>query len=423
MGLDPQQIKAVETATGHSVFGASSLPRIVECPASVMMELRAGLKRTSVYAERGTKLHSVTEAGLRSANPESYVYSLDLDIEDTSNVLDAIKYVYKVLENHSGEAVFMTLDKDGNYSASDAELITLSGKTAVMLEVSGSLSSYGIPESYGTSDVVIMSLGRVDVIDHKFGHGVAVYATGNYQLVGYLGMAVPFHDMQEEIEHRRMFVHINQPPLNIYDEWEVDRATLLQMLLGDVNDAIEKAKSDDPPFGPSAKACRFCGANRGCKARHNSLVGQAKLIQQMAKDPSMVSNEQWAVFLEAADSLETAIKQVKDHAIEEIQRGNDFPGFKLVAGRSNRKFVDEDKAREFMVARLGKRAFKEPELITLAQAEKVDKSLKSDDEWKALVYTPPGAPKLVRVSDKGEALAYGVRGLMQELAQEERKNG
>lgn len=415
MALDPQQIKAIQEATGHSVFGSSSLPRIVSCPASVGMELRAGIKPTSIYASKGAALHHVTETSLRAADPHDYVYSLkSLSVEDTAYVIDAVDYVFDVIAKHEGVAVFLTPGSDGYYDRSEVDSLVAQGKVVVMLEASGSLASYGVPESYGTSDVVILSLKRKDIIDHKFGHGVAVYAKDNYQLIGYLGMAVPYID--GDVDDARMYVHINQPTLNIFDEWEVERTVLYQMILGDIYDAVSLAKGDDPPYGPSPKACRFCGANKGCRERHKSLVGQAKLVQQMARNPTEVSNEQWAVFLEAAASLKLAISQVEEYAVAEIQAGKSFPGFKLVASKANRKFVDEEAGAEYIKMRLGKRAYKDPELVSLAQAEKLDKSLKNDEKWASLIFTPKGAPKLARVSEKGDALVYGVQGLMQRMA-------
>ena len=395
MALDPNQIKAVQEASGHSVFGSSSLPRILSCPASVGMELRAGLRPSSPYAQKGTELHEITERALRSDDPQKYVYSLnDLSIEDGAYVLDAVNYVYEILAKHPDDAI-------------------------MELEAAGSLVSYGIPDVYGTMDVVIKSALRTDVIDHKFGHGVAVYAEKNYQLTSYLGMAVPFVPTPDS-EHE-LYVHINQPPLNIYDDWRVDWDTLYQMILGDITDAITQAKSDDPPFGPSTKACRFCNANMGCKDRHSALMSQSKMISQMSKNPGNIPNEKWAEFLEAADSLTAAIKHVKDHAETEIQKGNDFPGFKLISGRSNRKFMDPETAQAYMEKRLGRKAFKPQEFISLAQAEKVDKSLKKDETWTGMIHKPKGKPKLVAASAKGEALVYGVRSIMDDIAREERK--
>ncbi len=394
MALDEKQIKAVQEASGHSVFGSSSLPRIISCPASVGMELRAGLRPSSPYAQKGTELHEITEKALRSDDPEKYIYSLKaLSVEDTAYVLDAVNYVYEILAKHPEGAV-------------------------MELEAGGSLGSYGIPDVYGTMDVVIKSALRTDVIDHKFGHGVAVYAEKNYQLTSYLGMAVPFVSTPDS-EHE-LYVHINQPPLNIYDEWRVDWDILYQMILGDITDAIAQAKADDPPFGPSTKACRFCNANMGCKERHSALMGQAKMISQMSNNPGQIPNEKWAEFLEAADALKTAISQVEKHAVTEIQKGNDFPGFKLISGRSNRKFMDEATAHEYMRKRLGKRAFQPEKFISLAQAEKIDKSLKKDETWTGMIHKPNGKPKLVSAGAKGEALVYGVRSIMDEMAREDK---
>lgn len=390
MALDDKTIAAVEKASGHSVFGSSSLPRIVACPASVGEGLKAGLRPTSVYAEKGTELHAWTEKALRSKDPHKYIYAQDISIEDTAYILDAVNYVYEILALHPEGAI-------------------------MDLEAVGNLGSYGLPEIYGTMDVIIKSPLRTDVIDHKFGHGVAVYAKENYQLVSYLGMATPFIPTPDS-DHK-LYVHINQPPLNIYDEWQVDWDTLYKMILGDITDAIAQARSDDPPFGPTAKACKFCNANMGCAARHNSIQEQAALVQQMAKDPGVVPNEKWAIFLEAAESLKSAISQVEAHAVQEIQKGNEFGDFKLISGRANRKFVDAEAGNVYIEKRLGKKSFKPQEYISLAQAEKLDKSLKKDDGWNSLIHKPSGKPKLVKKSAKGTALVYGLSGIMNEIAQ------
>lgn len=392
MALDDKQIQAVQEASGHSIFGSSSLPRIIACPASVGEELKAGLRPTSIYAEKGTELHAWTENALKSDDPHKYIYDQNIDIEDTAYIIDAVEYVQSILVLHPPGAV-------------------------MELEAKGSLQSYGLPEVFGTMDVVIKSDMRTDVIDHKFGHGVAVYADRNYQLVSYLGMSVPFIPTPDK-DHE-LYVHINQPPLQIYDAWRVDWDVLYQMILGDITDAIAKARSDDPPFGPSAKGCRFCNANMGCSARHKALMTQAALVQQMAKNPGVVPNEKWAVFLEAAESLKAAIKQVEEHAVTEIQSGNEFPGFKLIGGRSNRKFVDEEAGKKFMEKHLGKKAFKPAEFISLAQAEKIDKNLKKDEDWNSLIHKPPGKPKLVKESAKGTALVYGTAGIMNQIAKGE----
>jgi hypothetical protein len=415
MSLDDKQIKIIQESTGHSVFGSSSLPRIVQCPGSVGRELQAGLQPTSIYAAKGTELHELTEKALRATDPAQYIHSLDIPIDDAAYVLDAVDYVMGVVAEHEKEHSIIPLpEENGKYDMAQVRAWVAEGKAVMLLEVPGSLESYGLPESYGTGDVVIMSSLRTDVIDHKFGHGVAVYATGNYQLVAYLGMAVPFVSSPDH-DHK-LFVHINQPTKQIFDKWQVEWDVLYRMLLGDVTDAIALARGDNPPYNPSVSACRFCAGNKTCKERHSTLMGQAKLIKRMANHPKEVSNEQWAKFLEASEALKAAIGQIEKYAVTQIQSGETFGDFKLVSGRSTRKFNDVDKAKELMKKRLGDKAYKPRDFITLAQAEKVDSSLKDDPDWLDLIHKPSGKPKLVRGSHKGKALTYGVKGLMNEMA-------
>ena len=388
--ISDEQIKAVEEASGHSVFGGSSLPRIVACPASVGESLKAGLKPDSIYAQKGTVLHGWMEKSRRATDPSKYLLSQKIDIEDTVLLMDATDYVDQVINLHP----------DGSY---DLEL-----------EATGSLGSYGLPEVYGTKDVRIESEHRVDVIDYKFGYGVSVYAENNYQLGAYLGMAVPYIEVPSNT--KELFVHICQPPKNIYDVWQVDYETLYDMILRDITNAISNARSANPRFGPSKKACQFCAANMNCVPRHKYLREQQALVQSMSKNPSMIPNEQWALFLKGWPALKAAASHVEKYAMSEIMSGRDFPGFKLVSGRANRKFKDKEAGEGFIASKLGSKAYKAAPMVTLAQAEKIDPSLKKSNEWKDLIYKPSGAPKLVKEDAKGTAMSFGVRSVMDDIA-------
>ncbi|MGD1831020.1 MAG: DUF2800 domain-containing protein [Spirochaetaceae bacterium] len=392
MSLDQSKIDAIEKASGHSVFGSSSLPRIVACPASVGEELNAGLKPSSIYAAKGTELHAWTEKALKAKDPREYILKSDLSIDDTAYILDCIDYFFKIAAKHPDD-----------------------GSLEVSLEKRGNLQSYGLPEVWGTMDVLITSSLRVDVIDWKFGHGVAVSAKNNIQCLSYLGMAVPYSD-STPLQDRKLFTHIAQPPLQIFEAEPVSYDKLNQTILGDITDAITNARSAAPKYGPSNKACRFCKANMRCRARHKWLQDQALAIQRMSKDPAAVSNEAWSKFLVAARAMKQAISDIESHAINEIMAGRDFPGFKVVAGRSNRAFVDQEKGEAFIKERLGDKAFQPPKMISLAQAEKVDRTLKRDYEWNNLIHTPQGKPKLVGANEAGKALTFGVSSIFNDIA-------
>lgn len=392
LGEMQSMINAVQDASGHSVYGGSSIPRIVKCPASVKEGLMAGLKPESVYAAKGTMLHGHMERAFKSTDPREYILRQDIDIEDTALLLDAKDYVQEIIELHP----------EGGYE--------------IKLEHNHSLASYGLPEVYGTCDVVIESVKRIDVIDYKFGYGVPVYAEENYQLISYLGMVVEYDP--ESRPNKEMHVHICQPPLQIFDDWRVDPQKLYEMILGDITDAINESRQPSPRYGPSVSACRFCNANMRCVERHSWLRKQANLIQQMSQNVSSITNEQWSQFLDGWEALKNAASQVEKFAMSEIMAGHDFPNYKLVAGRSTRKFKDEDAGKQFIVNRLGKKAYaaKEPPIISLSQAEKIDPSLKKDETWNEMVFKPEGAPKLVKTSDKGKAMTFGTAAIMSDIA-------
>jgi hypothetical protein len=284
----------------------------------------------------------------------------------------------------------------------------------ILLEEHGSLQSYGLPEVYGTMDVQIKSSKRIDVIDWKFGHGVTVSVKDNVQCISYLGMAYPY--TEEPDNDMRKFVHIVQPPKNIFEEEEISNDKLYNTILGAITNAINEARSNSPAYNPSIKACKFCGANMRCFARHKWLQEQAKAVQTLANDPAYVSNEKWALYLQAAEAVQDAISKIKSHAMSEIMAGRNFPGYKIVCGRANRKFVDEEKGKAFIIKKLGSKAYKPSELVTLVQAEKINRTLKNDPEWGELIYTPIGSPSLVPVSEPGKAMVYGTKSIFDSIA-------
>lgn len=96
--------------------------------------------------------------------------------------------------------------------------------------------------------------------------------------------------------------------------------------------------------------------------------------------------------------------------------GREFPGFKLVSGRSIRRFYDQAEGEKYIISKLGARAYKPKEVVSLAMAEKLDKTLKKDEKWQELVYKPEGAPKLVQEHEAGKPIAYGVQGMMNDIA-------
>jgi len=368
-------------STGHSIYGGSSLKKIILCPGSVLAELNSPIPPPSPYAEKGTQLHGYCEKsfGSRPDNPISYANETSWEQEDKVLVIDALEHVLKIQALHYGP-------------------------TTVKLEAECSLASWGLPEVHGTADVQIISEHRVDVLDYKFGHGIQVFAEHNPQNLSYLGGVIPFNKgVKPDAD---LYTHIVQPTLNHYDPWKVDWLVMVTMILEDIAGAIEESKSENPRFNPSMEACRWCNANQKCEHRLKKLRQQSYAVQQAAKNPATITKEKWVQLLDAADDIQQAIKDCRAYAVREIKSTRGFPGYKLVAGRSTRVFKDKAVGTDYIVKQLGKKAYKPQETITLAQAEKVKPGLKKSEEWKKLIKKPTGKPVLVPEGDKRTALEF-----------------
>ena len=92
------------------------------------------------------------------------------------------------------------------------------------------------------------------------------------------------------------------------------------------------------------------------------------------------------------------MKDIKEYALKYLLAGNKFAGWKIVTGRSNRKYSDEAKVAEAVKA-----AGYEPYDQTLKGITDMT-SMLGGKKFKELlgnyVIKPPGKPVLVRADDK-----------------------
>lgn len=370
--LDQEVIRKIEESTGHSVFGPSSLPRIVLCPGSVNECLKVPIKPSSKWAQHGTMLHEIVEKRLKG-QPNGYD---DLDIVDASYVMDCLNYAESIEKLHTS-------------------------KTYIGIETQTSLASFGIPEVTGTADLTISSQERVDVIDWKFGSGVPRYATGCMQALAYGAGVCGFDSEHPDIP---IYLHIVQPPLNIFDTWELTYKEMCKEV-EKIRAAVQLAKAENPVRVAGLKQCRFCDANMVCSERHNATKRDAAKVFNAMSAPTIVSDNAIAMLLEKATAIQQYIKDAQKYATERIKQGHGFPGFKLVAGRSKRVWKDEEKAKDWMedsgfdVEQLYPAKF-----ITAPAAEKLHKSLKKNPAFQDLWEKKEGKPILVPEDDKRPAL-------------------
>ena len=94
---------------------------------------------------------------------------------------------------------------------------------------------------------------------------------------------------------------------------------------------------------------------------------------------------------------------VKEYALSQALSGKQWSGYKVVEGKSNRKYTDEKKVAEAVKA-AGKNPYSEPEVLGITAMTKLLGGKKKFDELLSkYVCKPQGKPTLVPDSDKRKA--------------------
>lgn len=370
----------------HALLGPSSAARWLACPPSA--RLSEGLKDTaSDYAQEGTLAHRVGELLLRErwegADIREDMAALQTDPLYFPAMMEYMKSYAGFIEERMAEA--RTRCKDPRlYIEQEVEL----GQFA--------------PESFGTSDAIIASDGRLDVLDLKFGKGVRVDAAGNpqmrlYALGAYLALSWAY-----EFDVIRMTIY--QPRLDHISTDEITKDDLLEWAEKVLKPRAALAWEGKGEFCPGENTCRWCRAAPICRAHRDY---QLELAREDFADPPLLSPEEVAEVLTRLPTLQAYAEQVKAYALDAaVTQGVTFPGYKLVTGRSVRRYADENA----IAAALCKAGYPESdiykphELLGLTAMEKLVGKKKLDKLAGKYIIKPEGAPALASESDPRPAL-------------------
>lgn len=364
----------------HAKRSPSTLESTILCSASAQMKEKYGKEESSVYTDEGSMLHEVVYNRLSGSG----IMELEpLTPEQEIAVQDCIEYFRKVRddikERHPEASIYIGLEK-----SCDLTYLCLS-------------------ECNGTADITISvysddTVIEAHVIDWKFGAGVEVSATKNPQLMAY--MVGSFLDATHLISCPKTVMHVAQPRLDNYSTYETSGKELFAWVNGTLKPAIIKSYDRNLEFNPGEKQCRWCVGPK-CTARHDHATTLAqKVFKDYARKPEVLDDETLSKTLVDLFYVADYIKDLKKHALSRAFSAEGFPGFKVVNGRSNRKWTDEDEATKF----LKKQKYSDDviytkKLISCAQAEKLNKAYKKDPEFQSLIIKPPGAPTLVNIDD------------------------
>lgn len=367
--------------TKHAILSASSAHRWLECPPSAMLE-KDMPDQTSVYADEGTAAHEVAEYKVRT-----YLGEKNLTVPSTGNFdADEIdKYTDSYLEYVTD--TIETIRK----SCPDAE---------VMVEQRLDFSHY-VEGGFGTGDLVIVADDVLQVIDLKYGKGVAVSAEDNPQMKLYALGALNIYDYLYDI--RTVKMAIVQPRLDSISEWEIAVADLKEWAENTLRPVAELAAKGEGEFN-AGEHCRFCKLKATCRKRAEKMLEMAKYD---FAPPAELNDEEVAAVLAIASELAKWADDIFAYAqAKAVNEGKKWDGFKVVEGRSNRKYMDETKVAE--VCRENGYALSQifkSTLIGITDMEKLMGKKKFRELLGEYVHKPKGKLTLVPISDKREEIS------------------
>lgn len=363
----------------HSLLSASASQRWIACPPSARL-CEEYADKPSEYAQAGTDCHELCAykvekaLGRKVRNPAKQLSFYDEEMDECSD----------------GYRDFvMECVAQAKQSCNDP---------LVLVEQRLDYSRYvGVEESFGTGDCVIVADGMLYVIDYKHGLGVLVSAEKNSQLSCYALGALDLFDGIYDIGCITLVIY--QPRRANISLYEMEKDELLTWANNTLAPAAKLAQEGKGEF-KAGDHCQFCRAKANCRKRAEYNLELAKYDFEM---PATLEDSEIAAILPRIDDLASWAGDVKDYALQKALSGTKFDGFKVVEGRSNRKYTDEDAVAK-TVQNAGFDPYEQKLLGITAMSQTLGKK-KFEELLGGLVYKPAGKPVLVPDSDKRPAMS------------------
>ncbi len=370
----------------HAILSASSSHRWLNCPPSARL-CETYEDKGSDYAAEGTDAHSLCEYKLRKAlgmgavDPSEHLTWYSEEMEDCAN-----GYATYILE----------LVEAAKEVCSDP---------VVLIEQRVDFSRW-VEQGFGTSDAIIISDGTLRVIDYKHGLGVLVEADNNPQMMCYALGALELFDAIYDIDSVAMTVY--QPRRQNVSTFEMSKDDLYRWAEEVLKPTAELAFAGDGNF-LCGEWCGFCKAKHECRARAEANL---LLAQYDFKLPPLLEDSEIEVILSRADQLVSWVNDIKEYALQQAISGKDWTGFKLVEGRSNRRYTDEGAVTQ-AVTNAGFDPY-ERKLLGITAMQKLLGKSRFEELLSAYIEKPQGKPTLVPESDKRPVMNNAKTDFMEE---------
>lgn len=391
----------------HALLSASSASRWLTCTAAPRFE--EGLpESTSTYAEEGRLAHAIAE----------------LKVLKKFTVMTGRTYTTRLNKLKKDALYDQEMDKttDLYLEHLTEQAMLYDSSPTVVAEVKVDFGEY-VPEGFGTCDCVMIGGDTLSITDYKHGKGVPVSAVGNPQMrlyaLGALKRYAPvFGDTIKQVR-----MTIDQPRLDSYTS-DLITVEELRAWGESIKPIAQKAFSGLGEFVPG-EHCRFCRGKAQCRARANvntaledfkdcvpaGSVKPGEFVPQIhsyltpggVEVHPLLSDAEIGDLLIRGQQLVQWYKDLEEYATKTLLDGKPIEGWKLVAGRSNRTFTDQDAAIKAVIAAGYDEALvydRKPK--TLSELEKLMGKAEFAEKIGRYVVKPLGKPTLALATDKRE---------------------
>lgn len=360
----------------HAVLSASSSHRWLNCSPSARLEQEFEDRETEAAAE-GTAAHALCEHKLRRA----------LKMQSRKPIS---KYDCEEMDTHTDNYVQFVLETIAQAKEHCADPI-------INIEQRLDFSCY-VPHGFGTGDCIIIADKTLHIIDFKYGQGVLVEAEQNPQMMLYALGALRIYDTLYDIEDVAMTIY--QPRRENISTWTITVSNLLSWA---ENELVPKAKLAFDGKGEYMPGpwCTFCKAAVKCRSRAEEKLA---LAQYEFAQPPLLTDAEIEEILGKLDDLTRWADEIKSYAQDAaLNHGKQWHGYKVVEGRSIRKYSDEEAVIEAANAAGYHDIFRKT-LLPIAEMEKLMGKQEFAEVLSGLIIKPAGKPTLVPITDKRPAM-------------------
>jgi len=360
----------------HALLSASSSHRWLNCPPSARLcESYEG--KVSDYAIEGTNAHSLCEyklkgaLGIRAKDPTNDLTYYNGEMEDCANGYAA--YILELVET-------------AKHTCSDP---------IVLIEQRLDFSKC-VEGGFGTGDALVIADGTLHIVDYKHGQGVLVEADDNPQMKLYALGALEIFDGIYDIDSVSMTIY--QPRRDNVSTHTVFKESLYQWAEEVLKPAAKLAYAGNGEYN-CGEWCQFCKAKHECRTRaeHN-----LELAQYEFKLPPLLEDDEVENILGKIDALVSWASDIKDYALQAALGGKQWDGWKLVEGRSNRRYTDETAVVK-AVSAVGFDPYERKVLGITTMTSLLGKK-RFEGVLGGFIDKPPGKPTLVPESDTRQAI-------------------